>query len=117
MTNRVFRALAAPILAMFLTLVVATPASAANKEHQQLMADLRMLQEQSQLLQNMLTTLADAIKAVNARIDQQAEASRKTFADEKLLIDTMIKELGVVREKVDDNNVRVGSLAQELDAL
>jgi tol-pal system protein YbgF len=98
-------------------LVAPRPAAAANKEHQQLMADLRILQEQSQLLQNMVNTLAEAIKAVNARIDQQAEADRRTAADAKLLIDTLTKDLSVVREKVDDNNVRVGSLSQELYAL
>jgi tol-pal system protein YbgF len=98
-------------------LVAPRPAAAANKEHQQLMADLRILQEQSQLMQNMVNTLAEAIKAVNARIDQQAEADRRTAADAKLLIDTLTKELNVVREKVDDNNVRVGSLSQELLAL
>jgi len=113
MTSRLFR----PLAAMTLTLLVAAPASAANKEHQQLMADLRMLQEQSQLLQNMLGTLADALKAVNARLDSQAEATRKSVADEKLLIDTLTKDLNIVREKVDDNNVRVGSLSQEVDAL
>ena len=100
-----------------LALLVASPASAANKEHQQLMADLRMLQEQSQLLQNMLGTLTDAVKAVNTRLDQQAEVARRTAADQKLLIDTLTKDLNVVREKVDDNNVRVGSLSQEVDAL
>ena len=73
MTNRLFR----PLPALILTLLVATPASAANKEHQQLMADLRMLQEQTQLLQNMLGTLTEALKAVNARLDQQAEATPK----------------------------------------
>ncbi len=98
-------------------LVAARPASAANKEHQQLMADIRILQEQSQLLQNMLGTLTDALKAVNTRLDQQAEASRRAVADEKLLIDTLTNDLRVVREKVDDNNVRVGSLSQEVDAL
>ena len=65
----------------------------------------------------MLGTLAEAIKAVNARLDQQADANRKAFADQKLLIDNLTKDLGVVREKVDDNNVRVGSLSQEVDAL
>jgi len=107
-------------IAALLTLTVLAaprPAAAANKEHQQLMADLRILQEQSQLLQNMVNTLAEAIKAVNARIDQQAEADRRTAADAKLLIDTLTKDLSVVREKVDDNNVRVGSLSQELYAL
>lgn len=106
-----------PLGALVLALLVASPASAANKEHQQLMADLRMLQEQSQLLQNMLGVLTDAIKTVSTRLDQQAEVNRRTVADEKLLIETLTKDLNVVREKVDDNNVRVGSLSQEVDAL
>src|SRR5512140_2135720 len=95
----------------------ARPAAAANKEHQQLMADLRILQEQTQLLQNALGTVTDALKAVNTRLDQQAEASRRAVADEKLLVETLANDLRVVREKVDDNNVRVGSLSQEVDAL
>jgi tol-pal system protein YbgF len=106
-----------PVAALILSLAVARPAAAANKEHQQLMADLRMLQEQTQLLQNALGTLTDALKAVNVRLDQQSDANRKTSADQKLLIDNLTKDLGVVREKVDDNNVRVGSLSQEVDAL
>src|SRR5215475_2093906 len=113
MTKRLVR----PLLAVILALLVASPASAANKEHQQLMADLRVLQEQTQLLQNMINTLAEALKAVSARLDQQAETNRKSLADEKLLIDALTKDLNIVREKVDDNNVRVGSLAQEVDAL
>jgi tol-pal system protein YbgF len=113
MTNRLFR----PVPALLLTLLIASPASAANKEHQQLMADLRILQEQAQMLQNMINTLTETIKAVNGRLDQQAETNRKSFADEKLLIDTLTKDLSIIREKVDDNNVRVGSLAQEVDAL
>src|SRR5215831_12674522 len=113
MTKRLVR----PLLAVILALLVASPASAANKEHQQLMADLRVLQEQTQLLQNIINTLAEALKAVSARLDQQAETNRKSLADEKLLIDALTKDLNIVREKVDDNNVRVGSLAQEVDAL
>jgi tol-pal system protein YbgF len=117
MTSRFFRAVVALALTAGLSLATVRPAAAANKEHQQLMADLRMLQEQTQLLQNMLGTLADAIKAVSTRLDQQADVNRKSFADQKLLIDNLTKDLGVVREKVDDNNVRVGSLSQEVDAL
>jgi len=105
------------MLMMSLALLWARPASAANKEHQQLMADLRILQEQTQLLQNMMGTLGDAIKTVNARLDQQADVNRRSVADEKLLVETLANDLRVVREKVDDNNVRVGSLSQEVDAL
>ena len=98
-------------------LTAAPPAAAANKEHQQLMADLRMLQEQSQVLQNLIGSVTDALKAVNTRLDQQAETTRKAFADQKLVIDNLTNDVRVIREKLDDNNVRIGSLTQEVDSL
>jgi TolA-binding protein len=94
-----------------------SPAYAANKEHQQLMADLRMLQEQTQVLQNLIGSVSDAIKSVNTRLDQQTETNRKAFADQKLVIDNLTNDVRVIREKLDDNNVRIGSLTQELDSL
>jgi TolA-binding protein len=100
-----------------IALATTTPADAANKEHQQLMADIRMLQEQSQILQNLMGQLADAIKAVNSRVDQQTEANRKAMADQKLVIDNLSNDVRAIREKIDDNNVRLGSLSQEVDAL
>jgi TolA-binding protein len=96
---------------------VASPAHAANKEHQQLMADLRMLQEQAQILQNLIGSVTDALKAVNTRLDQQAEVNRKAFADQKLVVENLTNDVRVIREKLDDNNVRIGSLTQELDSL
>ena len=109
--------------ALALTFVgaLAAPAVAADKETRQLMADVRMLQEQSQELQNqlqsLLGSLGEALKAVNTRLDQQAETTRKAFADQKLGIDAATGDLRVIRERMDDNNVRVGSLTQEVDAL
>jgi tol-pal system protein YbgF len=97
--------------------IAAVPAAAANKEHQQLMADIRMLQEQAQQLQNILGALNESIKAVNARLDDQTNITRKAFADQKLIIDTLGSDSRVTREKLDDNNVRLGSLSQELNAL
>lgn len=105
------------VLGTVLTVCLAAPAVAADKETRQMMADIRILQEQSQQLQNLIAAMTEAIKAVNTRIDEQTAANRKSFADQKLVIDTLSNDLRVVREKVDDNNVRVGSLSQELDAL
>src|SRR3954447_20290929 len=112
MTQKILASLLAAAIVL-----AAAPARAANKEHQQLMADLRILQEQSQQLQNLLGTLNDAIKAVNTRLDQQAEATRKAFADQKLVIDNLTNDVRIIREKLDDNNVRIGSLTQEVDSL
>jgi TolA-binding protein len=107
----------AAALAAALSAGAPAPAAAANKEHQQLMADIRMLQEQSQLLQNLLAALNESLKAVNARIDQQTDANRKALADQKLVIDNLSSDVKVIKEKLDDNNVRVGSLTQEVEAL
>ena len=120
MTKTIF----GPFFALALAaLALGTPAvsAAANKEQQQMMADIRMLQEQSQQLQILLAALNESLKATNARIDaridEQTNFARKAFADQKLSIDNVTNDLRVVREKVDDNNVRVSSLTQELDAL
>jgi len=108
-------------VALVATFALPAPLAAADKETRQMMADIRILQEQSQQLQNqiqaLITTLSDSIKAVNARLEDQTNANRKSLADQKLVIDTMANDLRVLREKVDDNNVRVGSLGQEIDAL
>src|SRR5262245_39101980 len=109
------------LLPVALLATFARPAAAADKETRQMMADIRILQEQSQQLQNqiqaLIATLNESIKAVNARVEDQTNANRKSLADQKLVIDTMANDLRVLREKVDDNNVRVGSLGQEIDAL
>jgi tol-pal system protein YbgF len=93
------------------------PAFAASKEQLQMMADLRMLQEQAQQLQVLIGSLTDALKAVNTRLEQQSETNRRAFAEQKLGSDNLLGDLRVVREKMDDNNIRIGSLTQEVDAL
>ena len=93
------------------------PAGAANREHEQLMADIRMLQEQTQQLQLLLGALSESIKAVNSRLDEQAAADRRAFADHKLLVDTLSGDVRVVREKVDETNVRLASLTQDVEGL
>jgi tol-pal system protein YbgF len=109
-------------VARILLLVVALAASAidagaADREHQQLMADLRMLQEQTQQLQVAMNALAEALKVVTTRIDDQGNTARKAFADQRLLIETLGGDVRIVREKVDETNVRIASLSQEVEAM
>jgi tol-pal system protein YbgF len=96
-------------------------ASAQNREHQQMTADVRMLQEQTQLLATALAALnqalVESLKAINTRLDQSSDASRKAFADQKLLIDSIQDGVRVIRERSNDTNVRIGELREELEAL
>ena len=91
--------------------------AAANKEHQQIMAELRMLQEQQSQLQQMIHGLGETLKVITTKMDDQGAVARKAFADQKLLIDNLIETTRILREKADDTNVRLSSVTQELQAL
>jgi tol-pal system protein YbgF len=93
------------------------PARAADKEHQQLMAEIRMLQEQQQQLQQLLGGLADTLKTITARLDAESSTTRKAFADQKLLIEGVADTARILREKADDTNVRLSTMTQELQAM
>jgi tol-pal system protein YbgF len=111
------RAVVALMLALaYVGLTPATPA-AADREHQQIMADLRMLQEQTQQLQALMNDLGEALKAVNSRIEDQTSLERKAFADGKVQMDAISGDIRVVREKVDETNVRLGTITQELESI
>jgi tol-pal system protein YbgF len=97
--------------------LLAGAAEAGNREREQMMADIRMLQEQSQELQLMLAGLTEALKTMTARIDEQAGVTRKAFADQKLQVDTLSGDLRVVREKLDETNVRLTSLSQDVEGI
>jgi tol-pal system protein YbgF len=109
----------ATTLAVVMAVALAIPggAAAADKTHQQLMAEIRMLQEQQQQLQQMLGTLADTLKVVTSKLDDQTNANRKAYADQKLLIDNVAEGVRILREKSDDTNVRLSSMTQEIEAM
>ena len=44
-------------------------------------------------------------------------ASRKSFADQKLAVDQFGTDLRIVRERIDENTVRITGLSQEVEAL
>src|ERR1051325_10282832 len=114
MMNRIFTIVA-------VLLAAAAPSSAQSREQRQMMADIRMLQQQTQELQVAIATLTqalqDQIKSVNGRLDAANDATRKGFADQKVIIDDMGKDLRAIRERVDDTNIRVSNVREEIEAL
>lgn len=109
------------ILAVTAAVLSPAPAAAQSRREMQMMADIRMLQEQTQQMQQQLQAALDAIsaqlKAISTRVDDQAGATRKSFADQKLAVDQFGTDLRIVRERIDESNVRITSLSQEVEAL
>jgi tol-pal system protein YbgF len=95
----------------------AAPASAADREHEQVIADIRMLEAQVLQNQRMLSALHDAIEGLTAILASHGDEMRRAFADQQLATGSIATGVRVVREKIDESNVRVASLSQEVEAL
>ena len=105
------------VLGGVIALFAVMPVRGADREHQQMMADIRMLQEQTVRLGLMLGTIDESLTMLLTKLDVQEQDTRRAFADQKLLVGNLSSGVRVVREKVDETNVRVSSLAQEVEAL
>src|SRR6266851_5816625 len=100
-----------------MVLLPSAASASANKEHLQLMAEIRMLQEQQQQLQGLLGTLQETLKTVTTKLDDQSTATRKAMADQTLATTNIGDNVRMLREKTDETNVRISTMAQELEAL
>ena len=105
------------LVAVLVLLVGLVPLKSADREHEQLMADIRMLQEHSLRLQLMMGAINEALGGLSAKVDAQRDDVRRAFADQRLLVDNVSTGVRVLREKLDDTNVRISSLSQEVEAL
>ena len=97
------------------------PVFAQNREHQQMAAELRMLQEQQQQLSlalaQLVAQMTESLKAVNARIDETNKAAIKASADQELSLKGMGTDMSVIRERTQDTNNRIQALSDEIQAL
>ena len=106
-----------PVVLLALVAQAQPASAAANKEHLQLMAEIRMLQEQNAQLQQLLGSLQDTLKTVSTKIDDQSAASRKAMADQSLAINNIGDTVRVLREKTDETNVRISTVGTEIESL
>lgn len=98
-------------------LLAPTLALGADREHQQLAADIRMLQEQNSRLELMMASVDAAVQQLAAKIDEQSNTSRRLFTDQQIAVDDMADGVRILRERFDETNVRISSLSQEIEAL
>lgn len=92
-------------------------ATAQNREHQQIFADMRILQEQTQLLRVAVAELVESLKAVNSRVDEQANLTRKLFADQGVEIGGLTDNARILREKLDATTVTLSKDAHEMETI
>ncbi len=99
----------------------AAPALAQNREHLQMAAELRIVQQQNQelaaALAQTIQLLNDTAKALNGRIDQTTELMRKGFADQGITLNTAAGDARKTLAQTQDLATRLGELREEVTAL
>lgn len=111
------RSLFVPCLMAAMLVVLPGRVNGQNRERQQLMADLRMLYEQTMRLQLQISALDESLQSLTTQLATQAEETVRAFADQRLLVDGVAGDVKILREKIDDTNVRISSMSQEVEAL
>jgi tol-pal system protein YbgF len=109
-----------PILllaALAATAADVAPVSAQNREHQQMAAELRMLQEQNQQLALTLAQLADAIKAVNGSIAESNQENVRRFAAIENTLRSVAGDMNAMRTRTDETNTLIRTLSEDIEAL
>jgi TolA-binding protein len=91
--------------------------AAQNRAETQLLLELRALQEQVQKMQLTVNQLTEKLKNTESRLDTQANDTRKGFADQKLLIDSISSGLRTLNERENEGSVRIAQFSQELRAI
>ena len=108
-------------LAITGVLVIAPPAGAQNREHVQMAAELRIMQEQQAQLalaiSQLSQALTDAMKSLNARLDQTNENVKAASANQLTGIRQMADDLRVIREGTQATGTQLGRLREEIEAL
>jgi len=99
------------------TLCAAAPAGAQNREHQQMAAELRIVQEQNQQLRATINQLSQVLTDVMAAMDANQRFQQQRFADLQTLLGSLETEVGVVRERVQDTETRIRTLGDDMGAL
>ena len=101
--------------------ITATPALAQSREQQQTLAELRILQEQTQKLQQSVNVLADQVKnlkdnlqTVNTRIDAQNDQALKNTADIKDVLTSLSHSVQTLEQRVGENTIRTQQIEQEI---
>src|SRR3990170_3740085 len=93
------------------------PAAAQSREHQQMAAELRMLQEQQQQLSIAVAQLAEALKALHPRFDESNNLMRNALANLDVTIKNIANDLSAIRAQSQETGTRIGTLSDEIEAL
>lgn len=90
------------------------PRAAAQRDRDNILAELRQIQAQLSQIQSSHAELKQAVDQLSAASEAQRDSLRKTLADGNVALERVEQDLSVLSARVDETNGRIGNLQQEL---
>ena len=94
-----------------------TPASAANKDTEMILAELRRLQAQVTQLQSAQTELGRLLNQLTANASDDDSFVRKTLANTQTTLQDVKDGLSILSSRLDETNGRIGNMRREMSSL
>ena len=92
-------------------------ANSAQRDRENIIAQLRQIQSQLQEIQNSNNTLAQVVLELKAQYEGQQNTLQKALADSTLSIEELNHDLSILSARVNETNERVGNLRQEFSSM
>lgn len=94
-----------------------SPARAASKELEQILAELRQLQVQVAQLQRSQAEFERKLERLSVLLSDEDSSRRRAMVDTQTALDTIQEELSILSAKVDETNGRLGNLTQQVASM
>lgn len=114
------RLLLLPVIAMttaFAIVNVSAPRAMAQRERDQIVAELRQIQAQLSQLQSSHAALKQAVEELTAASAERQRELQRTLADGNVALERLEQDLSVLSARVDETNGRLGNLRQEFASI
>ncbi len=107
------------ILAATVVVVTMAPTStsAANKDTEMILAELRQLQAQVTQLQTAQAELGRLLNQLNAKASEDESFVRKTLANTQTTLQDVKDGLSILSSRLDETNGRIGNMRREMASL
>ena len=86
-----------------------SPVFGQSAAERQLAADIRMLEQRADRIEGTPQELAQAVQVLSKQLSEQANATRKLSADQKVVLDDALTTVGVLREQLAATNQRLAA--------
>lgn len=96
---------------------IAVSAGAAQRDRDNIIAELRLIQSQLNDMVNANAALVQAIEELKSQSQSQQDGLRKTLADSNVALERLQQDLSIISSRVDETNGRMGNLQQEVASM